>query len=82
MVDQIEKVLRKADLNERREIEHVIVRLTNGDLLGLQIKKIQGEKNIYRTRTRDFRIIFSMENGKMKELLFVKRRSESTYRDL
>lgn len=57
-----------------------MIRLLSRDLLGLNITKLKGHKNIYRLRHGKLRVIFQM-HGDVLLILQVGLRSEKTYRD-
>lgn len=80
MPDRIQKFLLKLSEKQRREIERLVERIVGGDIDGLDVKKLQGSKNVYRVRKGNFRIIYRMlENEAF--IIAIERRSKSTYRE-
>ncbi len=82
MVDKVEKLLRKLVSKQRDRVLEVIDRIIVGDLLGLDVKKLQDVDDKYRVRIGDFRIIFRKVSETQSKIISVDRRSESTYRDV
>ena len=50
MTDRIQKFLGKLQEKERQEIEKLIEKIILGDLYGLDVKTLQGSKDMYRAR--------------------------------
>lgn len=51
-----------------------------GNWHGLDVEKMKDEKDVFRCRVGNFRIIFSFADGVFK-LNEIRRRNESTYKD-
>lgn len=63
-MDHVQKFLMRADAKLRTRIITVVEKITEGNLDGLDVKKLQGTLNLYRCRVEDVRIIFArMEDG-------------------
>lgn len=79
MTDRIQKFLGKLQEKERQEIEKLIEKIILGDLYGLDVKKLQGSKDMYRARKGDIRVIYRFtDNGIF--IIAIERRSENTYK--
>jgi mRNA-degrading endonuclease RelE of RelBE toxin-antitoxin system len=78
-MDKIKKALKKLTAKEREQIKNILVKLDQGDLKGLDIKKLKGREDIYRVRKGSLRMIFRQDNQKIF-LLTIERRSGKTYR--
>ena len=81
MVDRIRKTLRKQSKKHQEQLKEVIRRITADDLIGLDIKKLQGSNDVYRVRRASFRIIFRRNSNAMNVILSVEKRSDNTYND-
>ena len=55
------KFIDRLSQNERIRIVRAIEHLPNGD----DIKKLKGHDDLYRLRVGDYRIIYSVDNGKL-----------------
>ncbi len=75
---KLEKQLAKIPRKDRLEIERIIERIIGRDLVGLDVKKLKGLKNIFRVRKGNYRIIFESDKSK-SNILAIERRSEYTY---
>ncbi|MDO8572315.1 MAG: hypothetical protein Q7S11_00925 [bacterium] len=56
-------------------IESVLV----GDIARLDVKKLKGEKNVFRIRIGDLRIIFTYKKN-LPRIVSIERRNDTTYR--
>ena len=79
-MDEIEKILQKLSPKEQEWIKQIIFRVKQGDAVGLDIKKLKGQKDVFRVRRGDIRIIYRWLGDKLI-ILAIERRSERTYRD-
>lgn len=79
MVDRIQKALRKISDAQRKEIESIIACILNHDIAHLDVKKLQGNDNVYRVRRGSLRIIFLKISNDIR-ILAVERRTGTTYR--
>jgi mRNA-degrading endonuclease RelE of RelBE toxin-antitoxin system len=79
-MNKIEKLLKKLDAKTRRRIENTLVLLYQGKLENLDIKKLKGSQNTFRTRVGRYRIIFN-QTDKGIRLLDVELRDDKTYKN-
>ncbi len=80
MPSKVEKFLRKLDYNARAELDAILSRITTGDFIGLDIKKLGGVDNRYRIRKGAIRIQFSLDEKRCAVNLDIQWRSDTTYR--
>ena len=78
MADRIQKFLQKLPKRQRKQIEHLIELVVNGQIAGLDIKKPQGKNNIYRVRKGDIRIIYHISGNEII-IIAIERRGDTTY---
>ena len=78
MVDKIQKSLNKLSEKEKNIIKELLVNLKKGKTINLDIKKLKGRDDVYRTRKGRIRIIYRIANKKIF-LLAIERRSDNTY---
>lgn len=57
-MDKISKFLKMLSGKERAVCLTILEKIVRGDFDGLDVKKLRGEKNLYRVRTGNIRIIF------------------------
>jgi mRNA-degrading endonuclease RelE of RelBE toxin-antitoxin system len=81
MMNRTEKLLQKLSASARYQIEDVLIKLYANKLEGLNVKKIEGSKDIYRLRVGRYRIIYRQSAGS-NELISVTLRNEKTYKGL
>lgn len=55
------KFIDKLPINEKRRVVSAIEQLPNGE----DIKKLQGHDELLRLRVGDYRIIYTMDNGRL-----------------
>lgn len=77
-MDKIIKFLNKLSDKERNNLDQIISRVSAGDLSGLDVKKLKGERNIFRVRKGDLRVIFQKAHNSIV-VIAVGRRSDTTY---
>lgn len=77
-MDKIQKELNKLSIKEREVIASLLCRLRIWDIKGLDIKKLKGYSDIYRTRKGSLRIIFQVREGEIF-LAKIDRRDDQTY---
>jgi mRNA-degrading endonuclease RelE of RelBE toxin-antitoxin system len=58
MSDHIARFVRRLTPKQRRVIEELILRIGLGELNGLDVKKLVGERELYRVRKGNIRIVF------------------------
>lgn len=76
----LDKKLRKFSEKERVEIEHLIEKILDRNLAGLDCKKLKGAGNLFRVRKSRIRIIFEMRGEEESNILTIERRREDTYK--
>lgn len=81
MVDQLAKFLRKQDKKTRHLVLQLIRDILEKKWEGYDIKKLQGESDLYRLRKGSIRIIFAQQ-GATIIIKWAGRRNENTYSDL
>lgn len=80
MVDKIEKALRKLSAKERRVIAVMMKQIKSGNVADFDVKKLKGNKSIYRVRKGGLRIIYAIDSKENIRLLAIERRSDTTYK--
>ncbi|HET9174231.1 MAG TPA: hypothetical protein VFN56_03025 [Candidatus Saccharimonadales bacterium] len=80
MTDKISKELAKFTNNDRQQIKKILLQLKTNNMVGLQVTKLKGHRDIYRLRKGRLRIIYRQQSEGIK-ILVIERRSEKTYRD-
>lgn len=78
-MDKISKALKRLNPKEHRQIKELLLKIESGDFVGLDLKKLKDQENIFRVRRGDLRIIFQRKNG-ITAILTIERRSEDTYK--
>ena len=78
-MDRADKLSRKLSEKERVKVIRAIELILVGDIARLDVKKLKGEKNIFRVRVGDLRIIFAHEKNLLR-IISVDRRNDTTYR--
>jgi mRNA interferase RelE/StbE len=79
-MDRIKKALDKLSLKERAILKSILLKLYDGKLLGMDIKKLKGHDDVFRIRKGGLRIIYRQKDEEIS-ILTIERRSEKTYRD-
>ena len=82
MTDKIAKLLSKLSQKDLKRISSTIEKITRLEFDELDIKTLKGQTGVYRVRVGSFRIIFSINQNKMPNIVSVSRRNEKTYKDL
>lgn len=80
-MDKLLKVLRKLTKKERDIIDDILSKLEANKISGLDIKKLKGQRNIFRARKGKIRIIYICKDGQIN-LLTIDRRNNNTYNNL
>ncbi|KKW21749.1 MAG: hypothetical protein UY71_C0001G0053 [Parcubacteria group bacterium GW2011_GWB1_52_7] len=75
----LNKRLKKFSRKERIELEGLVERIVNRNLMGLDCKKLKGLKNFFRVRKGSIRIIFELSSPEVN-ILNIERRKEDTYK--
>ena len=73
------KLLSKFSRGERATLIILVEKICSLGWHGLNIKKLQGYKDIFRLRKGKFRIIF-LKNDKIIQIIDIGRRNEKTYK--
>lgn len=82
MADKIAKLLAKLPPKQLRLLTPVLEQIIAGKLEGLDVKTLRGHKGMYRVRVGNYRIIFTVSDGKEPAIISIARRNELTYKDL
>jgi mRNA-degrading endonuclease RelE of RelBE toxin-antitoxin system len=80
-MDRINKFLQRLSSKELLVAEGVITQILEGNIRGLDIKKLKGQEFFFRARKGDLRVIF-WRKGSNVRIVSVERRNEQTYRSL
>ena len=78
-MDKIGKFLKKLNKKEFVDIMSAVDQILSNSTKGLDVKKLSGQKDIFRARVGDLRIIFLKKESDI-EVLEISRRSEKTYK--
>ncbi|MDP3985819.1 MAG: type II toxin-antitoxin system RelE/ParE family toxin [Candidatus Veblenbacteria bacterium] len=78
-MDKIAKALARLSKPEQAIVKVILRRLLANDLVGLDMKKLKGQRDIYRVRKGDIRIIYRLAAKSEIYILAIERRSETTY---
>ncbi len=78
-MDKIKKFLKKLDKKTREKILIVVFKVITRDFSDLDLKKLRGEKDVFRTRAGDFRIIFKISKSGVK-IIKIDRRDDRIYK--
>jgi len=79
-MDKLLKFLSKLSRKEQLILLEIIDKMEQGSLENLDIKKLKGEKDIYRIRFRKKRLLFlKMAPGKYR-FISIENRSDTTYK--
>ena len=79
-MNQVEKLLKKLNANQRAQNETVLLLLYANRLTELNIKKLKGHSDIFRLRAGDYWIIFR-RRGQSIAVLDIRKRDDQTYKD-
>lgn len=79
-MDRISKQLEKLSEKERKKLTIILNSLKQGKILGLDIKKLKGQQDLFRVRKGNIRIIFRVLEDRQIFILAIERRSEKTYK--
>lgn len=80
-MDKINKNLLKIPNKQRRAVLAATKQIHAGNLEGLNIKKLKGSKDLFRTRVGDYRVILQTRPGRNPIVIAVTKRDEKTYKD-
>ena len=79
-MDHIDKALNRFSAKEKVGILLILRKIRSGDVVGLEVKKLQGYTNIYRIRKGVARIIYQKDDNGIT-ILSLSRRNDTTYKD-
>jgi len=78
-MDKIAKALKRLSGKEKSRIKQTLQKLFSGNNKSLDIKKLKGQKDIFRVRQGDLRIIYQRQTDGSIFILAIERRSDKTY---
>lgn len=78
-MDLIQKFLKRLDSKRRTDIVTIINKLYKRDFINLDIKKLKGEKNLFRVRKGIIRIIYSIDRDDDIVIEKTEFRNDNTY---
>lgn len=81
MIDKIKKALKKLMEKERKTMKSILIKIQNGKIQDLDVKKLRGRDDIFRVRKGRVRVVFRKSDESIA-ILSVERRSDKTYKDL
>lgn len=76
---KLERIIKKFSVVERKVIKDTIIQLKMGSFAGLDVKKLQGSRDIYRVRKGSIRIMYYLGADKEIVIFAIARRSDKTY---
>ncbi|MDO8442669.1 MAG: hypothetical protein Q7S81_00155 [bacterium] len=76
---KLERIIKKFSATERKVIKNTIIQLKTGSFEGLDVKKLQGSRDIYRVRKGSMRIMYYLGVNKEVVIFAIARRSDNTY---
>ena len=79
MTSLVDKALNKLSSKERSKLAEILQLIEANNLVGLDVKRLKGHRDIYRVRKGKIRVIFSKDKQGAIFILFVERRSDNTY---
>ena len=78
-MNQLDKLLQRLSNKDRERLKLILVQLKEGNIAGLDIKKLKGVKNLFRVRIGTYRIICQMKTHGQMTVLTIDKRSDTTY---
>jgi mRNA-degrading endonuclease RelE of RelBE toxin-antitoxin system len=79
-MDKIQKALNRLSDKEKKIVKEILERLQRDEVMGMDLQKLKGTKDILRVRKGDLRLIYRKVKNNII-ILAIERRSEKTYRD-
>lgn len=76
---KLERIIKKFSAVERKVIKNTVIQLKTGSFVGLDVKKLQGSRDIYRVRKGPIRIMYYLGADKEIVIFAIARRSDKTY---
>jgi len=80
-MNRIEKLLQKLSPKERATVKSILLKINSRNYKNLDIKKLKGNKGIFRVRKGDMRIIFTTSNKDIC-VLSIGRKNDVIYNKL
>jgi mRNA-degrading endonuclease RelE of RelBE toxin-antitoxin system len=80
-MQKAEKFLSKLKTAERVKAIEIVARVENGDIAGLDFKRLKGNNKLFRVRFGENRLIFQ-QFGKTFRLIYASKRDNRTYKGL
>jgi mRNA-degrading endonuclease RelE of RelBE toxin-antitoxin system len=80
MADPIVKAFRKLSSKQQLVFTRLCIDIKNRAIDKYDVKQLKGNKNIFRIRKGEYRIIFFMDKDTIN-ILALEKRNEKTYRD-
>lgn len=80
-MDKIEKALARFSEKERERVRELLLQIKTKNFAQLDFKKLKGNKDVFRIRKGDLRIILRLDNKDKIFILAIERRNDTTYRD-
>lgn len=78
-MDKISKALSRLNNLERDIVKTLLEKILKNDFRDLDIKKLKGQRDIFRVRKGKIRIIYRIDNKKIF-ILAIERKNERTYK--
>ena len=76
---KLERIIKKFSAIERKVIKNTVIQVKTGSFEGLDVKKLQGSRDIYRVRKGSMRIMYYLGVDKEIVVFAIARRSDNTY---
>ena len=80
-MDKVKKFLKRLSQSEREDIDDILQKLEQGNIRGLDIKKLKGHTSLFRVRRGDIRVV-CFQVDKNFNVVFIGRRGDSKYKKL
>ncbi len=80
-MNKTQKFLAKQSRKEKDRVLKALEAIELGNILGLDVKKLKGDNNLFRIRIGRIRIIYSSKESSGYEVMFVGLRSDTTYKN-
>ena len=78
-MDKVVKFLKRLNSDERELVKNVLAQIKEGDLSGLDVRKLKGVGNLFRVRRGSIRIILQRDK-ETHRIIFIGRRGKDTYK--
>ena len=80
MVDKITKAFNKFSKSEKEKVKKILLQIKSEKFNNLDLKKLKGQKDIYRVRKGKIRIIYKLKEE--VSIVVIERRSDKTYKNI